>query len=72
MLAYLDRGGRRLHLFSDPAGDIARELAAIGVRRRRLLIEEIDDLPASQSSFGATLTEWGFVPALRGLAFRGS
>ncbi len=72
LLAYLDRGGRRLYLFAEPEGEIARELAAIALRRRRLLIEEIDNVPASQSSFGATLTEWGFVPALKGLAFRGS
>jgi len=72
LAAYLDRSGRRLYLFSSPEGEIAREIAAIGIRRRRLLIEQIDDVPAAQSPFGASLTEWGFVPALRGLAFRGS
>ncbi|MGI8518018.1 MAG: Lhr family helicase, partial [Acidimicrobiia bacterium] len=71
LAAYLDRSGRRLYLFSSPEGEIAREIAAIGIRRRRLLIEQIDDVPAAQSAFGASLTEWGFVPALRGLAFRG-
>jgi ATP-dependent Lhr-like helicase len=72
LLAYLDRSGRRLYLFGEPNPEVARELAGVGLRRRRLLIEEIDEIPAANSPFGATLTEWGFVPALRGLAFRGS
>jgi ATP-dependent Lhr-like helicase len=74
LLAYLDRGGRRLSLLTegmDSYGEIAREVAAIAGRHRRLRIERIDDHPAQAAPFGSALTEWGFVPAPQGLAYRG-
>ncbi|MGH8925953.1 MAG: Lhr family helicase [Acidimicrobiia bacterium] len=74
LLAYLDRGGRRLSLLAegmDSYGEIAREVAAIAGRQRRMRIERIDDHPALSVPFGSTLTEWGFVPAPQGLSFRG-
>ncbi|MGH8959062.1 MAG: Lhr family helicase, partial [Acidimicrobiia bacterium] len=73
LLAYLDRGGRRLSLLGemDSYGEIAREVAAIAGRQRRMRIERIDDHPAQTAPFGSALTEWGFVPAPQGLAYRG-
>ena len=74
LLAYLDRGGRRLALLAegmDAYGEIAREVAAIAGRQRRMRIERIDDHPAQAAPFGSALTEWGFVPAPQGLAYRG-
>jgi ATP-dependent Lhr-like helicase len=74
LLAYLDRGGRRLSLLAegmDSYGEIAREVAAIAGRQRRMRIERIDDHPAQAAPFGSALTEWGFVPAPQGLAYRG-
>ena len=74
LLAYLDRGGRRLALLTegmDSYGEIAREVAAIAGRQRRMRIERIDDHPAQSAPFGSALTEWGFVPAPQGLAYRG-
>ncbi len=74
LLAYLDRGGRRLALLTegmDSHGEIAREVAAIAGRQRRMRIERIDDHPAQSAPFGSALTEWGFVPAPQGLAYRG-
>jgi ATP-dependent Lhr-like helicase len=74
LLAYLDRGGRRVSLLAegmDSYGEIAREVAAIAGRQRRMRIERIDDHPAQAAPFGSALTEWGFVPAPQGLAYRG-
>jgi ATP-dependent Lhr-like helicase len=74
LLAYLDRGGRRLTLLSDQLdsyGEIAREIASIASRQRRMRIERIDDHPAEKAPLGSALTEWGFVPAVSGLAYRG-
>ncbi|HJU51574.1 MAG TPA: DEAD/DEAH box helicase [Acidimicrobiia bacterium] len=74
LLAYLDRGGRRLALLTDGMdsyGEIAREVAAIAGRQRRMRIERIDDHPAQSAPFGSALTEWGFVAAPQGLAYRG-
>lgn len=74
LLAYLDRGGRRLAVLTegmDSYGEIAREVAAIAGRQRRMRIERIDDHPAQSAPFGSALIEWGFVPAPQGLAYRG-
>jgi ATP-dependent Lhr-like helicase len=74
LAAYLERGGRRLLLLDpdrDLSGQMARELAVIARRYRRLTLETIGGSPASESGLAPALTEWGFVPAVRGLAFRG-
>ncbi|HEY7563618.1 MAG TPA: helicase-related protein, partial [Acidimicrobiia bacterium] len=79
LVAYLERGGRRLTILEhdhDLFGYLARELSAIASRRRRLTLEQIAErpdriVPAAESPLAGALTEWGFVPALRGLSYRG-
>lgn len=79
LIAYLERGGRKL-LLLDPErelhGQLARELAIIAQRQRRFTLELVGDsldrlVPAAQSGIAPALSEWGFVPAVRGLTFRG-
>jgi ATP-dependent Lhr-like helicase len=79
LAGYLERGGKRLTLLEgdnnvelgDLQGQIAREVAAIAHRHRRLTLETVGGSPAADSWLAPALREWGFVPALRGLAFRG-
>jgi ATP-dependent Lhr-like helicase len=79
LAGYLERGGRRLTLLEtgndfdlgDLQGQVAREVAAIAHRHRRLTLETVGGSPAADSWLAPALREWGFVPALRGLAFRG-
>jgi ATP-dependent Lhr-like helicase len=74
LAGYLERGGKRLTLLEDAAdlqGQIAREMAAIAHRHRRLTLETVGGTPAADSWLAPALREWGFVTALRGLAFRG-
>lgn len=57
-------------------GQLARELAIIAQRQRRFTLELVGDsldrlVPAAQSGIAPALSEWGFVPAVRGLTFRG-
>ncbi|HSL25421.1 MAG TPA: crosslink repair DNA glycosylase YcaQ family protein, partial [Acidimicrobiia bacterium] len=73
LVAYLERGGRRLLMLEperDLHGPLARELATIAQRQRRFTLERIDQTPAAQSGLAPALTEWGFVPGVRGLTFR--
>lgn len=73
LAAYLERGGRRLTLL-DLAPDLytetARELSIIGARYRRFVLQTIGTEPAGTSRLAPALSEWGFVPALRGLTLR--
>jgi ATP-dependent Lhr-like helicase len=79
LAGYLERGGKRLTLLEgdnnvelgDLQGQIAREVAAIAHRHRRLTLETVSGSPAADSWLAPALREWGFVPAVRGLAFRG-
>lgn len=74
LAGYLERGGKRLTLLdvmTDLQGQIAREIASIAQRHRRLTLETVGGSPAADSWLAPALREWGFVPALRGLAFRG-
>jgi len=74
LAGYLERGGRRLTVLDvapDLQGQIAREVASIAHRHRRLILETVGGAPAADSWLAPALREWGFVPALRGLAFRG-
>jgi ATP-dependent Lhr-like helicase len=73
LAAYLERGGRRLTLFEadpDTYSEIARELATIAGRHRRFTLETIGGESAGTSRMAPALSEWGFVPALRGLTYR--
>ncbi|HUO46632.1 MAG TPA: crosslink repair DNA glycosylase YcaQ family protein, partial [Acidimicrobiia bacterium] len=73
LTAYLERGGKRLTLLDadmDVFSELARELASIGARHRRFTLETIDSEPALASRLAPALSEWGFVPALRGLTLR--
>ena len=78
LAGYLERGGKRLDAsrrvktdLGNLQGQIAREMAAIAHRHRRLTLETVGGSPAADSWLAPALREWGFVPALRGLAFRG-
>jgi ATP-dependent Lhr-like helicase len=73
LAAYLERGGKRFSLFEtdlDTYSEVARELAAIASRHRRFTLETIGNESAATSPMAPALSEWGFVPALRGLTFR--
>jgi ATP-dependent Lhr-like helicase len=73
LAGYLERGGKRLTLLdvtTDLQSQIAREIASIAQRHRRLILETVGGAPAVDSWLAPALREWGFVPALRGLAFR--
>lgn len=72
LAAFLD--GRRLRLLVDdpdlrPA--LAAALAGVAARQRRFRLEEVDGSPAAASILAPHLTETGFAPAVRGLAYRG-
>ena len=69
--AFID--GRKLRTFDvepDMVGPIAAELAALASRSRTFKIESIDGEPPSRTIWSGFLTEMGFSPALRGLAYR--
>ena len=73
LVAYLERGGKRLTLLEaepDSYSEVARELAAIAGRHRRFTLETIGSDSAGISRMAPALSEWGFVPALRGLTYR--
>ena len=73
LLAYLERGGRNLILLDqdpDHYPGLASELASVGRRHRRFTIETIAGEAAARSRLAPVLSEWGFVPALRGLTLR--
>ncbi len=73
LAGYLERGGKRLTLLDidpDRYNEFARELAKVAARHRRFVVETIGAEPASFSRMAPALSEWGFVPALRGLTLR--
>jgi ATP-dependent Lhr-like helicase len=73
LAAYLDRGGRNLRLFDhdmDRLSDLARGLASVAVRHRRFRIETVDGGAIEKTRLAPVLSEWGFVPALKGLRLR--
>jgi hypothetical protein len=75
------RGGRHLLTFLPPddpersrvatalAGALAR-LAGSGERRDRLILAEIDDLPAGDHPLAPALAAAGFSPTYEGLQYR--
>ena len=72
-LLFLEKGGRRAALLTpDPElrPAAAGAMGEIGERNRRLRLETIDGQPAESHPLGALLTENGFAPAPRGLAYR--
>lgn len=73
LIGYLDKGRRGLTLFaSDPDvfSAVGRGLADIASRHRRLTLISINDEDAPQSPIAPVLSEWGFGPAPKGLAYR--
>lgn len=70
LLAYLDRGARRITTFThepEPLRQVASKLADLVHRRRRLEVEEIDGEAAVNTPLGAALGLVGFVESYRGL-----
>ncbi len=73
LAGYLERGGKRLTLLDVTPTSRARSPGrwpSIAHRHRRLILETVGGAPAVDSWLAPALREWGFVPALRGLAFR--
>lgn len=71
--AFVERGGRRLLTFTTDGAElaeIARALAALARRRRRLRPAVVDGLPAEDTALGRALTGAGFVPSYRGIVLR--
>jgi ATP-dependent Lhr-like helicase len=73
LAAFLDRGGRNLSLLDpdvDRLSDLARGLATVASRHRRFRIETVDGGAIEQTRLAPVLSEWGFVPALKGLRLK--
>lgn len=73
LVAYLDKGRRGLSLFTDDTSiypEIGRELATIAGRHRRMTLHKVDEDAANVSTLAPILSEWGFAPAPKGLAYR--
>lgn len=74
LIGYLDKGRRRLTLFDvtpERFGEISRALAEVAGRHRRLTLMTVNGEPASSTKLAASLGEWGFTTAPRGLTYRG-
>jgi ATP-dependent Lhr-like helicase len=74
LVGYLDKGRRGLTLFDATAerfGEISRALAEVAGRHRRLTLMTVNGEPASSTRLAASLGEWGFATAPRGLTYRG-
>ena len=74
LVLYLERGGRTVLSFGDPA-DLAPAAAALAQAVRdgalgRLTVERADGLPVAETPLAAALTAAGFHPAPRGLRLR--
>jgi ATP-dependent Lhr-like helicase len=72
LLAHLDRSRTGLTFFPagrEPAEEVIAALAAVASRHRRMVIHEIDGVPAGDSPASGLLRSHGFVPAPRGLVF---
>jgi ATP-dependent Lhr-like helicase len=73
-LVFLERGGKKALLLDaapDLLGPAASALAEIGGRFQRMAIETIDGEPVANHPLGRVLSEHGFAPTARGLAYRG-
>ena len=71
---YVERGGRRLSLWgaaTERPSEVAAAIAGVATRHRRFVVEEVDGAPPTATPMGAALEDQGFVPAVRGLAYRG-
>ncbi len=74
LVGYLDKGRRGLTLFDatpERFGEVSRALAEVAGRHRRLTLITVNGEPASSTRLAATLSEWGFAAAPRGLTYRG-
>ncbi|HEY5578952.1 MAG TPA: ATP-dependent DNA helicase, partial [Acidimicrobiia bacterium] len=72
-ILFLEKGGRTVLTFSSSPDAVRAAAAAvtrIAERNRRLTIETVDASPAAHSDLGRALSELGFAPSYRGLAFR--
>ena len=75
LLAYLERGARRVTTFTrqpEHLDQVALLLTDLAHRRRRLEVEEIDGEAAVKTSLGAALISAGFVESYRGLVLNRS
>ena len=74
LVGYLDKGRRGLTLIDatpERFGEISRALAEVADRYRRLTLVTVNGQPATASPLAASLGEWGFATAPRGLTYRG-
>jgi len=73
LLAYVERGGRRLVTMAEEntIDAVAAEITALARRRyRRMTVETIDGAPAAQTPLGTALLAGSFVQGYRGISFR--
>jgi ATP-dependent Lhr-like helicase len=74
LIAFVERGGRRVLTFSDDRADLAAAAAALadlGTRRiRRMTVATVDGDPADRTALGRLLLESGFAASYKGLARR--
>ena len=75
LAGYVERGGRSVTLWDEGGGSVAgvsEALATVAARHRRFVVETVDGEPVAGSALGTALQESGFVPAIRGLTYRGA
>jgi len=71
LVAYVERGARRVLTFGDPAPEIlAPAIADLAGRRRQTTIETVDGDSVASTSLGVALQEEGFSVGYKGLTHR--
>lgn len=70
LVAYVERGGRRVASFVDDGSRVAHALSLIAPRIGEWTVERIDGVVAAESPLRADLVAVGFVPGYRGLTLR--
>jgi hypothetical protein len=71
LVAYVERGARRILTFANPSPElVANALAEVARTRRQTTIETIDGEPASSGPIGTALRGSGFSVGYKGLTFR--
>jgi hypothetical protein len=70
LIAFADRGGRSIALFTDDGATAARGLALLGPRLGQWTVERIDGVASAESPWRPDLVDVGFVLGYKGLTWR--